>query len=134
MKPGKPFAFGYLGESLQDGTPLIALPGNPVASLVGWQFLGLPFVQLRQGRQAAPLQRFPVAAGFSRCGPRGRRELLRVVLDWSSGAPVAHLAGGQGSIMLRAASQAHGSRVIEPNKTWEKGNAYGYCPPPNFFD
>ena len=134
IKPGKPFAFGYLGESLQDGTPLIALPGNPVASLVGWQFLGLPFVQLRQGRQAAPLQRFPVAAGFSRCGPRGRRELLRVVLDWSSGAPVAHLAGGQGSHMLSAASQAHGYLVIEANKNVEKGHAYGYCPAAQFLD
>ena len=134
MKPGKPFAFGYLGESLQDGTPLIALPGNPVASLVGWQFLGLPFVQLRQGRQAAPLQRFPVAAGFSRCGPRGRRELLRVVLDWSSGAPVAHLAGGQGSHMLSAASQAHGYLVIDANNNVENGHAYEYCPAAQFLD
>ena len=134
MKPGKPFALGYLGESLQDGTPLIALPGNPVASLVGWQFLGLPFVQLRQGRQAAPLQRFPVAAGFSRCGPRGRRELLRVVLDWSSGAPVAHLAGGQGSHMLSAASQAHGYLVIDANNNVENGHAYEYCPAAQFLD
>jgi len=134
IKPGKPFAFGYLGDSLHLGTPLIALPGNPVASLVGWQLLALPFVQLRQGRQAAPLQRFPVAAGFSRCGPRGRRELLRVVLDWSSGAPVAHLAGGQGSHMLSAASQAHGYLVIEANKNVEKGHAYGYCPAAQFLD
>ena len=134
IKPGKPFAFGYLGDSLHLGTPLIALPGNPVASLVGWQFLGLPFVQLRQGRQAAPLQRFPVAAGFSRCGPRGRRELLRVVLDWSSGAPVAHLAGGQGSHMLSAASQAHGYLVIDANNNVENGHAYEYCPAAQFLD
>ncbi len=134
IKPGKPFALGYLGESLHTGTPLIALPGNPVASLVGWQFLGLPFVQVRQGRQAAPLQQFPVAAGFSRRGPRGRRELLRVVLDWSAGAPVAHLAGGQGSHMLSAASQAHGYLVIDANKNVEKGHAYGYCPTAQFLD
>ena len=134
IKPGKPFAFGYLGDSLHHGTPLIALPGNPVASLVGWQLLALPFVQLRQGRQAAPLQRFPVAAGFSRCGPRGRRELLRVVLDWSSGAPVAHLAGGQGSHMLSAASQAHGYLVIDANNNVENGHAYEYCPAAQFLD
>ena len=134
IKPGKPFALGHLGESLHTGTPLIALPGNPVASLVGWQFLGLPFVQERQGRQAAPLQQFPVAAGFSRRGPKGRRELLRVVLDWSAGAPVAHLAGGQGSHMLSAASQAHGYLVIDANKNVEKGHAYGYCPTAQFLD
>jgi molybdopterin molybdotransferase len=134
MKPGKPFAFGYLGDSLHAGTPLIALPGNPVASLVGWQLLALPFVQLRQGREAAPLQQFPVIAGFSRRGPRGRRELLRVVLDWATGSPVARLAGGQGSHMLSAASQAHGYLVIDANKNVEEGHAYGYCPTAQFLD
>ena len=134
IKPGKPFAFGYLGESLQDGTPLIALPGNPVASLVGWQLLALPFVQVRQGREAAPLQRFPVTAGFSRRGPRGRRELLRVVLDWAAGTPVARLAGGQGSHMLSAASQAHGYLVIDANNNVENGHAYEYCPAAQFLD
>ena len=134
IKPGKPFALGFLGESLAAGIPLVALPGNPVASLVGWQFLGLPFVQVRQGRQAAPLQQFPVAAGFSRRGPKGRRELLRVVLDWSAGAPVAHLAGGQGSHMLSAASQAHGYLVIDANNDVENGHAYEYCPAAQFLD
>jgi len=134
MKPGKPFALGYLGESLEAGTPLIGLPGNPVASLVGWQLLALPFVQGRQGRTPAPLQRFPVTAGFTRRGNRGRRELLRVVLDWASGEPVARLAGGQGSHMLSAASQAHGYLVIDANKNVEEGHAYGYCPAAQFLD
>ncbi|WP_416138465.1 gephyrin-like molybdotransferase Glp [Halomonas sp. HK25] len=134
MKPGKPFALGYLGDSLSDGTPLIALPGNPVASLVGWQLLALPFVQVRQGREAAPLQRFPVVAGFSRRGPKGRRELLRVVLDWAAGTPVARLAGGQGSHMLSAASQAHGYLVIDANNNVEEGHAYEYCPAAQFLD
>lgn len=134
MKPGKPFALGYLGESLEAGTPLIGLPGNPVASLVGWQLLALPFVQGRQGRTPAPLQRFPVTAGFTRRGTRGRRELLRVVLDWTSGEPVARLAGGQGSHMLSAASQAHGYLVIDANKNVEEGHAYGYCPAAQFLD
>lgn len=134
MKPGKPFALGYLGDSLIGGTPLIALPGNPVASLVGWQLLALPFVQVRQGREPAPLQRFSVAAGFSQRGPKGRRELLRVVLDWCSGAPVARLAGGQGSHMLSAASQAHGYLMIDANNNVEEGHAYGYCPAVQFLD
>ncbi|WP_254276079.1 gephyrin-like molybdotransferase Glp [Halomonas sp. 3H] len=134
MKPGKPFALGYLGESLEAGTPLIGLPGNPVASLVGWQLLALPFVQGRQGRTPTPLQRFPVIAGFTRRGTRGRRELLRVVLDWTSGEPVARLAGGQGSHMLSAASQAHGYLVMDANKNVEEGHAYGYCPAAQFLD
>ncbi|MDI5922305.1 molybdopterin molybdotransferase MoeA [Halomonas sp. LR5S13] len=134
IKPGKPFALGWLGPSLSDGTPLIGLPGNPVASLVGWQWLALPFVQGRQGRTPPPLQRFPVTAGFSRRAPRGRRELLRVVLDWTGGAPVARLAGGQGSHMLGAASQAHGYLIIDADTHVEEGHVYGYCPGTQFLD
>lgn len=134
IKPGKPFALGWLGPSLRDGTPLIGLPGNPVASLVGWQWLALPFVQGRQGRTPPALQRFPVTAGFSRRAPRGRRELLRVVLDWTGGAPVARLAGGQGSHMLGAASQAHGYLIIDADTPVEEGHVYGYCPGTQFLD
>ncbi|MBB3190384.1 gephyrin-like molybdotransferase Glp [Halomonas cerina] len=134
MKPGKPFALGYLGDSLRHGTPLIGLPGNPVASLVGWQWLALPLVQGCQGRTPPPLQRFSVTAGFSRPAPRGRRELLRVVLDWTGGAPVARLAGGQGSHMLGAASQAHGYLIIDADTPVEEGHAYGYCPGAQFLD
>ncbi|MDI5985136.1 molybdopterin molybdotransferase MoeA [Halomonas sp. M4R5S39] len=134
MKPGKPFAFGWLGPDAERGTPLIGLPGNPVASLVGWQWLALPLVHGRQGRAPAPLQHYPVVAGFSRRGPRGRRELLRVVLDWTGGAPVAFLAGGQGSHMLGAASQAHGYLMIEADTHVEEGNAHGFCPVAQFLD
>ncbi|WP_280546974.1 MULTISPECIES: gephyrin-like molybdotransferase Glp [unclassified Halomonas] len=134
IKPGKPFVLGWLGPSLRDGTPLIGLPGNPVASLVGWQWLALPFVQGRQGRTPPALQRFPVTAGFSRRAPRGRRELLRVVLDWTGGALVARLAGGQGSHMLGAASQAHGYLIIDADTPVEEGHVYGYCPGTQFLD
>ncbi|ATJ84557.1 gephyrin-like molybdotransferase Glp [Halomonas beimenensis] len=134
IKPGKPVALGYLGASRATGTPLVGLPGNPVASLVGWQFLALPLVQGRQGRTPPPLQRFPVRAGFSRSAPRGRRELLRVVLDWAGEVPVARLAGGQGSHMLSAARQAHGYLIIDPDTPVEEGHAYRYCPVTQFLD
>ncbi len=128
MKPGKPFAFGYLGAELSSSTPLIALPGNPVASLVGWQLLALPFIHAMQGRDVAALQRYPVKAGFSQRGPQGRCELLRVVLDWSQRVPVAQLAGGQGSHMLSAASQAHGYLMINPATQVTEGSSYHYYP------
>jgi molybdopterin molybdotransferase len=134
MKPGKPLALGWLGPSLCVGTPLIGLPGNPVASLAGWQLLALPFVQGRQGRVPTPLQRFPVTAGFSRRAPQGRRELLRVVLDWTDGEPVARLAGGQGSHMLGAASESHGYLIIDADTPVEEGHDYGYCPGAQFLD
>ncbi|CAO1663777.1 gephyrin-like molybdotransferase Glp [Halomonas sp. NYA30] len=128
MKPGKPFAFGYLGAEPFSSTPLMALPGNPVASLVGWQLLALPFIHAMQGRVVAALQRYPIKAGFSQRGLHGRCELLRVVLDWTNGAPVAQLAGGQGSHMLSAASQAHGYLMVNPDTDVIEGDSYLYYP------
>ncbi|WP_447044143.1 molybdopterin molybdotransferase MoeA [Vreelandella sp. H-I2] len=132
MKPGKPFAFGYLGQASSSATPLIALPGNPVASLVGWQLLALPFIHAVQGRHSVALQRYPVRASFAQRGPQGRCELLRVVLNWTNGEPVAHLAGGQGSHMLSAASQAHGYLMINPEADVKEGGTYTYYPVSQF--
>ncbi|MFB9146523.1 gephyrin-like molybdotransferase Glp [Halomonas alkalicola] len=132
IKPGKPFAFGYLDNGSPEGVPLIGLPGNPVASLVGWQLLARPFVQGCQGREVPPLQQFAVRAGFSRRASPGRRELLRVVLDWSGSQPVARLAGGQGSHMLRAASQAHGYLMMAADIDVEEGDEYPYLPAGQF--
>ncbi|WP_043531421.1 gephyrin-like molybdotransferase Glp [Litchfieldella xinjiangensis] len=128
IKPGKPFTFAWLGDAAGGGTPLIGLPGNPVASLVGWQLLGLPFVHGRQGRRPAPLQHFPVSAGFSRPASRERYELLRVVLEWRCGDPMAQLAGGQGSHMLSAASQADGYLLVSPGDPIDEGRGYAYLP------
>ncbi|MGR2740972.1 molybdopterin molybdotransferase MoeA [Billgrantia sp. Q4P2] len=134
IKPGKPFAFGYLDDGSPEGVPLIGLPGNPVASLVGWHLLGRPFVQGCQGRTVAPLQQYCVRAGFSRRGSPGRRELLRVTLDWQGERPVAMLAGGQGSHMLHAASQAHGYLMMAADTDVEEGHEYAYLPAGQFVD
>ncbi|SEG07226.1 gephyrin-like molybdotransferase Glp [Billgrantia desiderata] len=132
MKPGKPFAFGYLDDGSPEGVPLLGLPGNPVASLVGWHLLARPFVQGCQGRTVGPLQQYRVRAGFSRRGSPGRRELLRVTLDWQGGHPVALLAGGQGSHMLHAASQAHGYLMMAADTDVEEGREYPYLPAGQF--
>ncbi|NIC06506.1 gephyrin-like molybdotransferase Glp [Billgrantia bachuensis] len=134
IKPGKAFAFGYLDDGSTEGVPLIGLPGNPVASLVGWHLLARPFVQGCQGRNVGPLQQYRVRAGFSRRGSPGRRELLRVVIDWQGDQPLALLSGGQGSHMLHAASQAHGYLMMAADTDVEEGHEYHYLPAGQFVD
>ncbi|UZH12371.1 hypothetical protein OM794_10560 [Halomonas sp. BDJS001] len=51
-----------------------------------------------------------------------------MALDWSKGAPVAQLAGGQGSHMLSAASQADGYLMINPETDVAEGSTYHYYP------
>lgn len=50
IKPGKPFMFGRLSNSVFFG-----LPGNPVSALVTFHQLVLPVLQKMQGAQASPV-------------------------------------------------------------------------------
>ncbi|WP_340162960.1 hypothetical protein [Billgrantia tianxiuensis] len=101
---------------------------------MGWHLLARPFVQGCQGRTVEALQQYRVRAGFSRRGSPGRRELLRVTLDWQGEGPLALLAGGQGSHMLHAASQAHGYLMMAADTDVEEGHEYPYLPAGQFVD
>ena len=79
MKPGKPFAFGFLKSQASDHSAhFMGLPGNPVSSFVTFQLLVRPFLLALQGVrkvQAEPLQ---LKANFDLSKPDKRREFLRV--------------------------------------------------------
>lgn len=50
IRPGRPFAFGHLGDNQQDKTCLFAgLPGNPVAAMVTFTLLVQPLIKKLQG-------------------------------------------------------------------------------------
>ncbi|ALM52287.1 gephyrin-like molybdotransferase Glp [Halomonas huangheensis] len=136
IKPGKPFTFGHVGDSLANGTPVVALPGNPTAALLAWQLLGQLCLQRRQGMhcQSPPLQlkRWSVEAGFHKRANRHRRELLRVRIEPQRGIPRALLSGSQGSNMLQAAHAADGYLIVEPGEDILQGEHYGYLPTSQF--
>jgi molybdopterin molybdotransferase len=75
IKPGRPVAMGIV-----DGTPLIGLPGNPVASFVTFVHVVRPTVLALAG--AIQLQRvaMPVRAAFAYRKKQGRREYVRANL------------------------------------------------------
>jgi len=75
IKPGRPVAMGIIG-----GTPLIGLPGNPVASFVTFVHVVRPTVLALAGSLPAPLVPIPVRAGFTYRKKEGRREYVRVSL------------------------------------------------------
>jgi molybdopterin molybdotransferase len=75
IKPGRPVAMGVIS-----GTPLIGLPGNPVASFVTFVHVVRPTVLALSGAQPAPLVPIPVRAAFSYKKKGGRREYVRVNL------------------------------------------------------
>jgi len=75
IKPGRPVAMGIIG-----GTPLIGLPGNPVASFVTFVHVVRPTVLALSGAAQEPLVTMPVRAAFTYKKKIGRREYVRVTL------------------------------------------------------
>ena len=75
IKPGRPVAMGVI-----DGTPLIGLPGNPVASFVTFVHVVRPTILALSGAKPEPLIPMPVRAAFTYKKKVGRREYVRVTL------------------------------------------------------
>jgi molybdopterin molybdotransferase len=75
IKPGRPVAMGIIG-----GTPLIGLPGNPVASFVTFVHVVRPTVLALAGAAQQPLIPMPVRAAFTYRKKIARREYVRVSL------------------------------------------------------
>lgn len=75
IKPGRPVALGRVGN-----TPLLGLPGNPVAALVTLATVGQPLLDSLSGATDAPPLRFNVTSDFAYRKKSGRREYVRVQL------------------------------------------------------
>jgi molybdopterin molybdotransferase len=75
IKPGRPVAMGIIG-----GTPLIGLPGNPVATFVTFVHVVRPTVLALAGAAQQPIVPMPVRAAFSYKKKISRREYVRANL------------------------------------------------------
>jgi len=104
MKPGRPLAFGHLGDACFFG-----LPGNPVSVMVTFHQFVLPLLYrlAGRGRQEEPL-RFTVPC-ISRLRKRpGRMEYQRGILHYDAdGRLVVARTGAQGSGILTSMSRAN---------------------------
>jgi len=73
MKPGKPLAYGRIGQ-----VDFIGLPGNPVSAFLTFLLLARPLLLKRLGRTDTQLKSTPVKADFDWPAQKGRTEFLRV--------------------------------------------------------
>jgi molybdopterin molybdotransferase len=124
MKPGKPFAFGYVEQ-----TPFIGLPGNPVSVFVTFLLFARPWIQRSQGMNNVLPEPVKVQADFDwkRKGPR--REFVRAQLCLSAeGLPRASLYNSQSSGVLTSTSWAHGLVVIREQTAVSRGDWVEYYP------
>jgi molybdopterin molybdotransferase len=123
MKPGKPLAFGHIGE-----TPFIGLPGNPVSVFVTFLLFVRPFLNALQARTSAAPHVYPVRAGFG-YSTKERREYVRVRLrEDPVHGPVADIYPRQGSDVLSSVAWADGLVEIADNTTIRDGDRVRFLP------
>ena len=124
MKPGKPLAFGHVGE-----TPFIGLPGNPVSVFATFNLFATPFIKKMQGMANYLTAPIPVIAGFDWPREGNRQEYLRVKLEITTdGQRRAQAYPHQGSGVLTSTSWADGFIVVSIGETFKQGDLVNYLP------
>lgn len=103
IKPGRPLAMGIV-----NGTPLIGLPGNPVAVFVTFAHVLRPLVIALSGGRPSPLAAMTVLSGFDYKKKAGRREYVRVSLDQQGGKTVARKYPVDGAGVLTSLTRTDG--------------------------
>ena len=101
MRPGRPTAFGVCR-----GKPVLALPGNPVSTMVTFELFGVPLVDILSGAPARPL---PLANARTRLPIREKAPLAHFVpakLSWEASETYAEQLSWQGSGDVAALAHA----------------------------
>ena len=123
MKPGKPLAFGRIGD-----VPFIGLPGNPVSVYVTFLLFARPFLRRSQGRSRTMAPTFPVQAGFD-YRARQRREYVRVqIRPGPENGMVAERFSKQGSDVLSSVVWADGLVEIPESAVIQTGDTVRFLP------
>jgi len=79
IKPGRPVALGRVG-----GTPLLGVPGNPVAAQITLALVGWPLLDRLGGATFEAPVRLLARSDFAYRKKAGRREYVRVTVDAAS--------------------------------------------------
>ncbi|MDH3317456.1 MAG: molybdopterin molybdotransferase MoeA [Gammaproteobacteria bacterium] len=124
VKPGKPLAYGRIGEA-----DFLGLPGNPVSTLVTFCLFVRPFLLKRQGGAEVLPKPYPVRAAFEWRKATRRREFARARLLREDGeAPKAEIFPKQGSDVLTSTVWAEGVVEIPEGARVESGDTILFYP------
>lgn len=120
MKPGKPLAFGHVGDAA-----FIGLPGNPVSTLVTFLIFVRPFILKQQGATAVAPRTYTMRADFAWPQPDMRREFLRARISSAGGL---ELFPNQSSAVLTSAVWGDGLIDVPPRKPIAQGQTVRFLP------
>jgi molybdopterin molybdotransferase len=113
MRPGRPMAFGRIGEACFFG-----LPGNPVAVMITFLFFVRDALIRLSGGAPRPVLAMRVRSATPLRKRAGRTEYQRaIVAPGPDGMPQARITGSQGSGVLRSMSEANALIVLHHDQT-----------------
>ena len=120
IKPGKPLAFGEVGNAF-----FLGLPGNPVSSFVTFLLFVRPFLLALQGVTDVSPKSYCVRADFDWSKPDRRNEFLRARLNQDGGLD---LFPNQGSAVLSSAVWGDGLVDNPPATSIQRGDLVRFIP------
>ena len=92
MRPGRPTAFGMIGE-----TPILALPGNPVAAFVAFHLLARPAIARMLGVMPEVPPTVPVRLAQAIANRGGHQTYLRARIEETPTGREAYIVADQGT-------------------------------------
>jgi len=117
LKPGKPFAFGNVGNAAFFG-----LPGNPASVYVTFAMVVRPWLLRRQGADDAPAIVLRATADFEYTRPGTRLEFLRARVEAGDASLRVSLHPNQSSGVLSSIAWANALVVMQPGERVARGD------------
>jgi molybdopterin molybdotransferase len=112
MRPAMPTALGVV-----DGRPVVVLPGNPVAAMIGFEVFARPLIAKLTGqKQMSP--RCVVEAKMTRgiTTTLGRRNFVRVRVFQQNRELLAEPVSARGSSMISTMTRSNGYVVVPEDR------------------
>ncbi|TVQ71875.1 MAG: molybdopterin molybdenumtransferase MoeA [Oceanospirillales bacterium] len=116
MKPGKPLAFGRIGQCL-----FMGLPGNPVSTFVGAKVFLEPLLMKLSGEKSAGPLLLQGKVHFS-AKTQIRQEYLRVQAVWQDQAWQLHAYANQNSGVLSSTVHTNALAIMPPQHEVSPGD------------
>lgn len=107
MRPGKPVAFGHIGE-----VPLLGLPGNPVSAAVTFELLGRPVIRKMLGHMRLLRPQIDVVVENGVSDRVMRRHYVRAHVQRQNGHFIARTTDNQGSNIMTSLLNANALIIV----------------------
>ncbi len=118
MRPAMPTALAVV-----DNRPIVILPGNPVAAMIGFEAFAKPLIEIMSGLRKTE-ERFATEAKMTKTisTTLGRRTFVRVQVFKKNNELLAEPISVRGSSMISTMTRANGYAIVPENREGlEKG-------------